>query len=388
MRSDSTRRLGEQGIILFTSLAILSILLTVGIASRVMVRNDFRVLTNLRGGTETFYIAAAGLEWSKHEIAQTAVFPPMPANRTESFAAGHFAVSFLSPVIASSLRAQIVVRSVGTLGTSSHTLQAQLTKSYDLVDSAIALRGNPAAVNLSGSGILISGADRDPSTGLGVAGASPRAGISVVGQSMNDLVSQAAGTISPQSIDSASSVPIAQSEHLPASLVAQLAADLCSQASAIQSTVPLTGALVYENQTWGSASLPQLRCIDGLASTGDSVTLAGTMSGAGILIVRNADLILTGALRWEGMVIVIGGEIGLKVTGPSSKEILGGVILNESGTPGINKAILDIQGSFQLLFSRQTLSQAATLIPTSILNQTYTSLPALITQNYWRSVTP
>jgi hypothetical protein len=149
-----------------------------------MVRNDFRVLTNLRGGTETFYIAAAGLEWSKHEIAQTSVFPPMPANRTESFAAGHFAVSFLSPVIASSLRAQIVVRSVGTLGTSSHTLQAQLTKSYDLVDSAIALRGNPAAVNLSGSGILISGADRDPSTGLGVAGASPRAGISVVGQSM------------------------------------------------------------------------------------------------------------------------------------------------------------------------------------------------------------
>jgi len=112
------------------------------------------------------------------------------------------------------------------------------------------------------------------------------------------------------------------------------------------------------------------------------------MSGAGILIVRNADLILTGALRWEGMVIVIGGEIGLKVTGPSSKEILGGVILNESGTPGINKAILDIQGSFQLLFSRQTLSQAATLIPTSILNQTCASLPALITQNYWRSVTP
>ena len=101
MRSDSTRRLGEQGIILFTSLAILSILLTVGIASRVMVRNDFRVLTNLRGGTETFYIAAAGLEWSKHEIAQTSVFPPTPANRTESFAAGHFAVSFLPPVIAS-----------------------------------------------------------------------------------------------------------------------------------------------------------------------------------------------------------------------------------------------------------------------------------------------
>jgi len=383
------RRLGEQGIILFTSLAILSILLTVGIASRVMVRNDFRILTNLRGGTETFYIAAAGLEWSKREIARTVAFPPAPTNRTASFTGGNFAVSFFPPVVTSPLKAQIVVRSVGTLGPSSHTLQAQLTKSYDLADSAIALRGNPAGVNLSGSEILISGIDRDPSTGLGVAGASARAGISAVGQSMIDLVNQAAVTISPSSIDSASSAPpIAQSEHLPASVVTQLASDLCSQASAIQSAVPLTGALVYENQTWGSASLPQLRCIDGLASAGDSVTLAGTMSGAGILIVRDADLILTGALRWEGMVIVTGNEIGLKVMGSSSKEILGGVILNESGTPASSKAILDIQGTFRLLFSRQSLSQAATLIPTSILNQTYASLPALITQNYWRSVTP
>jgi len=389
MHDRLTHRLDEKGMILFTSLAILSILLTVGIASRIMVRNDYRVLTNLRGGTEAFYIAAAGLEWSKPEIARTATFPPAPANRTKTFAAGTFAVTFLSPVVTSPLSAKIVVRSVGTLRNASHTLQAQLTKDYDLADAAIALRGNPAQVNFNSNAVFISGLDHDPSTGLGVAMARPRAAISAAGQSTIDLVNQAAAALSPGSIDSASSVPaIAPSDHLPAGVVAQLANDLCGQASAIHSAVPVTGTLVYENQTWGSRSVPQLRCIDGLASAGDGVTLAGTVSGAGILIVRNADLILTGTLRWEGMVIVTGSEVGLKVTGPSSKEVLGAVILNETGSPSSSTAILDIQGNLRLLFSRQTLSQAATLFSASILNQTFPSLPSLITQNYWRSVTP
>ena len=389
MHNRLTHRLGEKGMILFTSLAILSILLTVGIASRVMVRNDYRVLTNLRGGTEAFYIAAAGLEWSKHEIALTATFPPTPANGTASFANGGFSVSFDPPTVAGSLSAKIVVRSVGTLGNASHTLQAQLTKIYDLADSAIALRGNPAQVNFNSNAVFISGLDHDPATGLGVTAARPRAAISAADQSIIDLVNQAAAALLPGSIDNASSVPpVAQSDYLPAGVVAQLANDLCGQALAIQSAVPLTGSLVYENQTRGSRSAPQLRCIDGLASTGDGVTLAGTVSGAGILIVRNADLILTGTLHWEGMVIVTGSEVGLRVVGSSAKEVIGATIVNETGNPSSGKAVLDIQGNLRLLFSRQALAQSSTLISGPILNQTYSSLPSLITQNYWRSVTP
>ena len=384
-----THRLGEKGMILFTTLAILLILVTVGIASRIMVRNDYRVLTNLRGGTEAFYIAAAGLEWSKHEIVRAATFPPAPANRTENFAAGTFAVTFVTPVVTSPLSAKIIVRSVGTLRNASHTLQAQLTKDYDLADAAIALRGNLAQVNLSSNGIFISGADHDPVTGHASAATRPRPAISAASDSIVDRVNQAAAVLPTGSIDSASGVPpIAPSTYLSTSVITQLANDLCGQSSVIQSAVPVTGALVYENQTWGSRSVPQLRCIDGLASAGDGVTLAGTVSGAGILIVRNADLILAGTLRWEGMVIVTGSEVGLKVTVSSSKEVLGGMILNETGHPSNSTAVLDIQGNLRILFSRQALSQASTLISASILNQTYSSLPSLITQNYWRSVTP
>jgi len=111
------------------------------------------------------------------------------------------------------------------------------------------------------------------------------------------------------------------------------------------------------------------------------------MNGSGILVVKNADLIVTGTLRWEGLIIVSGAEVSFQVTGTGSKEILGGLIVNETGTP-TGKAILDIQGSVKLLFSRQGLAQTAQLIPQSVLDTTYANLPSTVRQDYWRSVTP
>jgi len=153
------------------------------------------------------------------------------------------------------------------------------------------------------------------------------------------------------------------------------------------STVSVAGALVYENQTWGTRADPELRCIDGLSEPGDGVTLAGSMNGSGILVVRNADLIVTGSLRWEGLIIVSGTDVSFNVTGAGSKVILGGLMINETGTP-TGKAILDIQGNVRLLFSRQGLAQTAHLIAPSILDTTYASLPATVRQDYWRAVTP
>ena len=151
--------------------------------------------------------------------------------------------------------------------------------------------------------------------------------------------------------------------------------------------MPVTGAIIYENQTWGTRAAPELRCIDGLSEPGDGVTLTGSMNGSGILVVKNADLIVTGTLRWEGLIIVSGAEVSFQVTGTGSKEILGGLIVNETGTP-TGKAILDIQGSVKLLFSRQGLAQTAQLIPQSVLDTTYANLPSTVRQDYWRSVTP
>ena len=92
----ATNRLltGQRGMVLFTSLTILSVLLAVGIGVRTMLQNDYKVLTNLRSGTDVFYLAAAGIEWSKSEFGRTPALAPLPANRTLSFQSGTISVSF------------------------------------------------------------------------------------------------------------------------------------------------------------------------------------------------------------------------------------------------------------------------------------------------------
>jgi hypothetical protein len=374
--------------ILFSSLAILSVLLMVGIGARVMLQNDYRVLTNLRGGTEAFYIAAAGLAWSKNEIARSTEFPPAPVDRSEPFGGGSFAVDFLSAAQSGPLSARIVVRATGSIGSASHTIEAQLHKIYDLIDGAVGLRGSGAQVHLSGGPILISGQDHDPISGNPIGAAKGRAAVSTGDESLLSLVNSAASGLPAGSLTGAAGGPaIMASDDQPSAALTQLANGLCGQPTAILTTMPAGGALVYENQAWGSYAAPQLRCIEGLAAPGDGVTLAGGMSGAGILVIRNADLSVTGSLRWEGLIIVTGSDVGLRVSSSGSKEIFGAVIINESDTPS-TKAILDIQSQFKLLFSRQSLQQAAQLIAPSVLNSAYAFLPATVRQDYWRTVTP
>src|SRR5262245_34847855 len=159
------RMRNQRGMVLFSSLTILSVLLTVGIAIRTMLQSDYRAIGNLRGGTEAFYISVAGLESGKNEVAQSTTFPPAPTDRTANFASGVFSVSFITPSTISPLSARIVVRSVGTIGPSSHILQARLTKTYDLVDAALGLRGNASRVRFGNYPIFISGMDHDDLTG-------------------------------------------------------------------------------------------------------------------------------------------------------------------------------------------------------------------------------
>jgi hypothetical protein len=382
------RLYSERGMILFISVVILSLLLMVGIGSRVMLQNDYRALSILRGATEAFYFSTAGLEWGKNEVFRETTFPPTPASRSESFGSGSFLVTFLSPIVSGPLSAKIVVRSTGINGSSSHIVEARLTKIYDLADGAVGLRGNASEVNLSGGAVSISGRDHDWVTGKPLPTAKPRAALSVGDDSLRALVEQAAANLPQGSIENGTNAPVtATGEYLPTTTVSQLAASLCGQATAILSAVPVSGQLIYENQNWGTRTTPELRCIDGLPESADGVTLAGNMTGAGILIVRNADLILTGSFRWDGLVIVTGADVSLKVIGSGVKEVVGAAVVNETGSsPG--KAIMNLEGNIRIVYSRQALEHTGQLIPASILNNTYNYLPILIKQDYWRSVTP
>jgi len=390
MRTGHMRFDDQRGMVLYSSLLILSLLVAVGVGARVMLQSDFKLLANMRASMEAFYVAEAGIEWSKDEIRKNFSHPPIVPSRAQSFSSGNFSVSFLSPTAVTSLVARIVVRSTGAVGSSSQVVQAQVTKTYDLADGAISLRGSANRVNFAGNPLLISGVDSDPATGQAVAGSKARPAISVPDEILHGLVEQGlsenqqSGNVGSGGGTSA----IAESDFIPASAVVRFADGLCSSAQAVTTLVPSDGVLLLAGQTWGTRTSPQLRCVEGLAGPGDSVNLGGGVTGAGILVVRNADLIVSGSLQWEGLIVVTGSNVSFKVTGGESKEIYGSLMVNETGTPGTGTAILDIQGSVRVLFSRPALNRVASLIPSSTLNATYSSLPSMISQEYWRTVTP
>jgi hypothetical protein len=154
-------------------------------------------------------------------------------------------------------------------------------------------------------------------------------------------------------------------------------------------TIPTAGSLSVANDLWGSREVPELRCVNGLPGSGDSVVFGANIDGAGILVIRDAELILTSDFHWEGWVIISGGDVGFRVLGGDSKEILGALIIHESGNAtGSGPATLDLQGSLGVRFSRPALNLAAPLVPLATLSASYPVLPFTLKQDYWRSISP
>lgn len=375
--------------VLLSTLLVLSLLIAVGMGARVMVYNDTGIAGNLRLSANAFYLAEAGIEWSKHEIGVASSHPPAPANRSLSFASGTFSIEFVSAAATTPLVAKIVVRSTGAARNAMHQLQSQLTKTYDLADGAMALRGDGSRANLSGGGFLISGIDHDPATGSAVPDAKSRPGITVPGDELRRVVLDGLDASQQPSISGMGGSPaIMQSGDLSGSALSKLANELCGSAQAIPLAVPVDGILTVDGQQWGSRASPQLRCIEGLPGVGDSVRLAGSVSGSGILVVKNAELIASGPFYWEGLILVTGSNVGFTVLGSDAKEIYGSLMVNETGAPGSETAILDIRGNMRLLFSRAALNGTVALVPAAALQEAYIHLPSVVTQDYWRMMTP
>lgn len=377
--------------ILVTVLLIVFLLIAVGVGSVVSVQNSYRMSVNLRGGTSALYLAEAGVEWVKDQVGAAAILPLPLVNAGRRLAAGGFVVTILNSTQVSPLTAQVNVRSIGTLSDSTQTVQAGISKSYDLADGALMLRGESRGVRFSGEMFLIDGRDRDPVTQAVVGGAKPRLGISVAGQALLAQLTDALSNAQVNNIVSAESgrAAVAPSGWIGSDAIARLADGVCGAPLAHVSFVAALSNLTLAERALGSRSAPEIYCFEGATGSGDSVVFNGNVNGAGILIVRNAELVLSGTFAWEGLVIVTGREVGVRVTEVANKDVVGSLVINETGNVlGSGPLMVDVQGNVRLLYSRRALDLAARLIPTSTLQSSYTNLPFTLSQDYWRLVTP
>jgi hypothetical protein len=380
----------SKGMVLFSSLLLVSLLMVASMGAWIAIQNDYRITNNLRQSTAVFYLAEAGIEWSKQQISQTVIHPPRPVDRVQSFSSGAFAVAFVSSTPVTPLTTRIVLRSTGLSGASSQTVEAQISKIYDLADAAIGLRGVETSVTFSGHSFFVSGFDYDPISDVLVAGAKPRLAISTSGATLRAQIEAALATQKTGNVvGGENGTPISQSEFIPSPVVAQIGEDLCRAPYAVTTVIPVGGMLSLAGENWGSRSAPQLRCIEGLSGTGDSVTVGEKFSGVGVLVVRDAELIANGAFRWEGLIIITGTDVGFRVVGNDNKEVYGALMINEVSPTAVTKpTIVEIHGVIKVLYSRSALGQVAELLPPATLKNAYSSLPAMITQDYWRCVNP
>jgi hypothetical protein len=379
----------ERGMVLFVCLTLLSVLVALALGAFASVQNDFKITSNLRAATAALYLADAGIEWAKEQIARIDTHPPVFQDRRHSAFSGSFAVYFSAPSKVTPLTAQVDIRSVGKVRSASQLIQAGVVKDYDLADAALALRGFLRGVRFEGDSFFISGKDHDPATSMHMPQSKPRPSVSVSSPALALEIGRSLGAAQIDNIVGLKGARgLAETDRMPMDMVERLAADLCGTPTALNMPVPATG-LRLTDQLWGHRLAPELRCLNGIAGGSETVTVAGNVNGAGILIIKDAGLTLSGSFRWEGLIVVSGANVGFAVGGEQNKEILGALLVNEttSNTLGVSP-VLDFAGAVRIVYSRAALATASKRIPATVLAGIYSALPYTIEQIYWRAAGP
>src|ERR687897_2315528 len=169
----------QRGIVLYSSLMLLALIMAVGVQAIVSTQSNFQISSNLRSENAAFYLSEAGIEWSKNELARTTAHPPPALNSSAAISSGTFSVATISRVAVSPLVSSTVVRSTGKFASSSQIVQVELIKRSLLADAAVGLRGNASTPIFSGTDFSISGMDHDPATGKPISNVRPYPGIRV-----------------------------------------------------------------------------------------------------------------------------------------------------------------------------------------------------------------
>lgn len=376
----------EHGMILVLSLLILALLMGAGVGAIVSTQTDLKTSSNFKTAAQAFFLAEAGVEWAKQEVKKSGANPPNPSGSTQTLSPGSFTVSFSSPTKESQLVGYVTATSTGTVGNSTATITAKVKKTYELSDGAISMRGQ-TDTNFTGASFLVDGRDYYTS-GTQVPNAKKQFGISVEDAADDKTVTSAvAGSQTDRIIGKGSSPDIQESTFLPSSEMTELANDICSDPAASNTDVSASGLTIKGKEVWGTTAAPVIKCLNADGG-GDQVTIekGGSLVGAGILVVKNADLLLRGDFDWKGLIIVTGTNVSFTVDGGGSGNIFGSVMINETGSDSGRE--LDLQGNINVRYSSQALQNAMNAVDLSNnpLQDIYDSTPSSISTAYWRTV--
>jgi len=275
----------------------------------------------------------------------------------------------------------VVLTSTGSYNGVTRQIQQVVTHSNLLAPGALNLPGLGNNTIFSGNSFTISGNDTnlDDTPGAGIPGTCAP---SVSGIGTADVATETAveGSLSRQQKDNVTGKPqyagaglgdntIAPDPTLTPAAIAKFVnavkpyADMSLQASG-SNRLSLTnlgdtcGTNPNDANCWGTRSNPKIVYVSGTVDPAQAyyaLSISGKSTGAGILIIEDGDLSVTGDFRWEGIILVTGQYVGLRYGGGGNQTIYGGVVVNETQSANAEVEV-DAAGNPKLLYSCQAIN--------------------------------
>jgi hypothetical protein len=119
------------------------------------------------------------------------------------------------------------------------------------------------------------------------------------------------------------------------------------------------GTDIESSTCWGTSTHPKIVYIRGALSDADrrytSLSLAGTSSGTGILIVENSVVEISGSFRWNGPIVATGRNVGIRFRGDGNQVVYGAAIVNELNPAAVANLEGDSAGNPDILYSNEAL---------------------------------
>jgi hypothetical protein len=274
----------------------------------------------------------------------------------------------------------VILTALGTYNGATRQLQQVVSHPDLTLPGGVNLPGLGTNTSFSGNSFTISGNDTnlDDSAGAGIAGICP-ATVWGIGVANIPLETAVQVSLSNQQKDNVTGKPqnpgpgIGDNTITPDATLAPAQiqkfvdavrpyADISLQASAAnrldyQNIGDTCAANLNDSNCWGTASNPKIVYVKGTVDPAQAfyaMSISGTSTGAGILILEDGDLNVTGNFRWEGLIIVTGQYVGLRYGGGGNQTMYGGMIVNE--TASVNSEVeVDAMGNAKILYSCQAI---------------------------------
>jgi hypothetical protein len=344
-----------------------------GSAFLLLATTEGTLATNERRTTAALSLAEAGAEAARQQIRSAgtnADLTTMLANPlVGTLGGGTYTVQFANdpgdPGGANDTNGTVIVTATGTVEGVSQIVEMAVSRLFvPLPPGAVGLPGNEAHSSFSGNAFEIDGHDTNPDD---TPGSDPvRPGITVPNNARKNEVTSALQPFQYDNVDGVGMAPgqspsVVIDSSLTSAQVTALASQLaqfCPTVTVVNGTQAYSFGTYTSGTSWGTPTNPGIFCFQGAVAGNAQVRITGNSQGAGILIVKDADLVLAGNIRWEGLVIVTGALVGFGIMGGGNQEVYGAVLINETSAdgPGFREEVFS--GNAKVHFSRKALENA------------------------------